>query len=411
MTSKKLLLSLGLLTAATACKSASGRKTAKAESPNSPIIDNTNDDTPAGNGTDTNNSKGTATQSVKLAYPQPDPAVGEELQDGEIESAEQIATIIEKQIQAQYAGKRALRDAHPKSHGCVKADFAVEANIPAEFAQGVFQKGSSYKAVIRFSNSSENPNAPDIDKDGRGMAIKLMNVPGKKLLEADADAGTQDFIMISHPVFFIKDVKEYVTFIDKFQNTDLASKLATAKSLGVKGVQIAGAIKSLQVASPIQTTYHSNVPYQLGVGSNKMAVKYKAVPCQINGKDPIPEGSVDANYLRTSLVEHFKKSDGCMEIHVQKRGANDSVEDPREEWKGAFTKIATLTMKKEDQDIAPSNDPVLAQNIACDSLSYNPWHSIPEHKPLGSINRVRKIVYEHISKIRHEMNKEERREP
>lgn len=419
MTSKKFVLSLGILSAASACKSSSsGSKGSRAAPSPGIIVEDSNDgdqETPdSGNGDKpSGTSAGTVTKSVSISYPLADADLGEEIQEGELEAAKKIMDIIEKQIKAQYpAGKRALRDAHPKGHGCLKADFTVEPTIPAEYEHGVFKKGSTYKAVIRFSNSSENPAAPDIDKDGRGMAIKLMNVPGKKLLEADEDAGTQDFIMISHPTFFIKDPSDYVTFLDKFQNSDAKSRLETAGSLGIKGLQIATAIKSLQVASPIQTQYFSNVPYQLGLGDKKLAVKYNARPCEINGNDPIPTETKDPNYLRVALFDHFQKSDACMEIFVQKRTGDDmSVEDSRDEWKTPWTKIATLTMKKGDQELSKINDPTLPANKNCDTLSFNPWHSLPEHKPLGSVNRIRKVVYEHISKVRHELNKEERREP
>ncbi len=352
------------------------------------------------------------TENLALTYPVPDPDLGESLQEEEIDSANKIAKIIDDQIHAQYAGKRAMRDAHPKTHGCVKAQFIVASDIKDEFAQGVFAKGSKYDAVVRFSNSSEKPDQPDITKDGRGMAFKLYNVPGKKLLDNEPDATTQDFIMISHPVFFMKDPKEYVTFIDKFQNSDVLSQAATLKSLGIQGTKIATDIKSLQIASPIQATYYSNVPYQLGVGAQKKAVKYSARPCAINGSDPIPKDTKDDNYLRTALIDHFKTTDACMDIYVQVRTSNDmSVEDSRIEWTTPWTKIATLQMNHADQNIAPTPDPTVAANQACDTLSFNPWHSLPEHKPLGAINRVRKIVYEHISKVRHDMNKEVRVEP
>jgi hypothetical protein len=40
-----------------------------------------------------------------------------------------------------------------------------------------------------------------------------------------------------------------------------------------------------------------------------------------------------------------------------------------------------------------------------------PWHALPEHKPLGSINRLRKVVYERISLTRHVLNNTDRTEP
>jgi hypothetical protein len=40
------------------------------------------------------------------------------------------------------------------------------------------------------------------------------------------------------------------------------------------------------------------------------------------------------------------------------------------------------------QDIA---DPRRA--AFCDKLSYNPWHGIVPHQPMGHINRARRFVY------------------
>ena len=34
-----------------------------------------------------------------------------------------------------------------------------------------------------------------------------------------------------------------------------------------------------------------------------------------------------------------------------------------------------------------------------DNLSFNIWHSLPEHRPLGSFNRARKRAYEALSKF------------
>jgi hypothetical protein len=37
-------------------------------------------------------------------------------------------------------------------------------------------------------------------------------------------------------------------------------------------------------------------------------------------------------------------------------------------------------------------------------LSYNPWHSIPEHRPLGNQSRARRRMYYELSQLRHTMN-------
>ncbi len=100
------------------------------------------------------------------------------------------------------------RDAHPKMHGLVKAEFIVESDLPPELKIGVFKEPKTYKAWIRFSNQNGNI-SPDKDGDIRGMAIKLMGVAGEKLLEQEKHEQTQDFILISTHVFVTKDAKEF----------------------------------------------------------------------------------------------------------------------------------------------------------------------------------------------------------
>ena len=46
-----------------------------------------------------------------------------------------------------------------------------------------------------------------------------------------------------------------------------------------------------------------------------------------------------------------------------------------------------------------------------DVLSFNPWHGIQEHRPLGSIMRVRIAAYERSSARRHALNARPRVEP
>ena len=47
----------------------------------------------------------------------------------------------------------------------------------------------------------------------------------------------------------------------------------------------------------------------------------------------------------------------------------------------------------------------------CENLSFTPWHSLPQHRPLGAVNRVRRTVYESVSKKRHALNQTPRKEP
>lgn len=47
----------------------------------------------------------------------------------------------------------------------------------------------------------------------------------------------------------------------------------------------------------------------------------------------------------------------------------------------------------------------------CENISFNAWRTLPEHRPLGNINRARKEVYPVISRYRHQRNLAPLREP
>jgi len=53
----------------------------------------------------------------------------------------------------------------------------------------------------------------------------------------------------------------------------------------------------------------------------------------------------------------------------------------------------------------------MQNGIAPEQLSFTPWHSLPEHQPLGSINRARRVIYEAVSEFRHRINGTKRMEP
>jgi hypothetical protein len=47
----------------------------------------------------------------------------------------------------------------------------------------------------------------------------------------------------------------------------------------------------------------------------------------------------------------------------------------------------------------------------CENLAFNPWRVLPEHRPLGGLNRVRKNLYQESAGFRHEANDVKYKEP
>jgi len=344
--------------------------------------------------------------SESIAYPEVDTVLGEKLQPNEDVLAQNIAQVIEKSIREQYPAGNTLRDAHPKAHGCVRAEFHVSKNIPAQFAKGVFIPDQSYQAWIRFSNASNDASSADIDKDARGIAIKILGVSGEKILESEKQATTQDFIMINHPVFFANDAKRYLSFINDVNSHNIIRKLHIPFALGFKGTMNALGARNSQIANPIYARYWSMVPYQLGLGNDRQAVKYSVRACSVTANNLPKNPSHD--FLREALKNTLQQTDVCMEFLIQPRTSSQMlIEDSMTEWdeKAApFYQVATIHIPKQNFDTPE-------QNKFCENLSFTPWHALPAHKPLGAVNRMRKVIYENISRVRHDMNSAPRQEP
>jgi hypothetical protein len=291
-----------------------------------------------------------------------------------------------------------LRGQHAKAHGCVDATLTVDANLPAALRRGVFATPAQFRSIVRFSNGDSMVKA-DRDKDVRGMAIKLLGVPGPTLLDDTASAATQDFLLINHPTLMARNVLTYADLLKRANSGNQVSLLTFFLSLNLADWELRGlttlfAMVSHTTANPLEVRYWSTTPYLLG----EQAVKYSARPCHAPASQVIPSGAGD-DYLREALTGSLRTGSACFELLVQVQTDPRAmpIEDPSVEWSettAPFHKVATLEIPSQQVD-APGR----AQ--ACEKLSYTPWHALTAHRPLGGINRARKAVYKAIATMRH----------
>src|SRR6267378_2862961 len=103
------------------------------------------------------------------------PELGKEYPEpNEAADIQEIISAIRKKLELDYPPGKTLRQFHAKMHGCVKAIFKVENQLPENFRYGFLVPGKSYEAWIRYSNGSTKVTS-DKQADLRGMAIKLLN--------------------------------------------------------------------------------------------------------------------------------------------------------------------------------------------------------------------------------------------
>ncbi len=300
---------------------------------------------------------------------------------------------------------RYLRDAHAKAHGCVQAQVSVATDLDPALRQGVFSEpGKTWQAWMRLSNGNAYPQFDNM-KDARGMAIKLLGVPGDQLLPSQQGRGEQDFVMFNHANFFVSDVAEY--------RQNVAAQADGKKVMAflpgwdprqwqVRHLFIALATLSEAPPSPLLTTYFSVSPYKFGNLNAKFRVTPEAGTCP--AYTPPAQNRDVPNFLRSALYQQLStdRQPACFALQIQTQDATRymPIEDTSVQWKESdapFQTVAHIQVPAQDFDTP-------AQNLMCDNLSFSPWHGIEAHRPIGGINRLRKAVYEAVSAYRLERN-------
>ena len=271
------------------------------------------------------------------------------------------------------------RGFHAKSHACLNGELRLDHARDSRTRFGIFADDQAPKRVIaRFSNGV-GWRQGDTELDARGLAIKVLDVPGPKLLEDEPMS--QDILMTNSPVPVGRDAVEFM----KFAHANVKGRTAGLFFLAGHASTAAQALsRTNAIDSMVTERFWSGGAFHLGA---HQAVKMSTRPCDLH---LVREPKRDTeDYLRTDLVAAAR--DGvCMTLYVQFQ--TDPVRTPIENaskiWEESDSPLIPVgKIVMPPQTVAPSATP------ACDALSFSPWHALPAHKPMGHINRARRFVY------------------
>ncbi|HSP76927.1 MAG TPA: catalase family protein, partial [Myxococcaceae bacterium] len=315
--------------------------------------------------------------------------------------------------------RQAVRDSHAKSHAALTGTLTVYEGLPEPLRQGVFAEPRSYPIVVRFSSAT-----PELRSDAlpslQGMAIKMLGVEGPKALPEHRDEKTQDWLLVNHPLFPFGHVAAYWKFQQRLEKRADASELSrkltvmvargASKVLGLVGLRN----ELLHALAPpnhhlLGESFHSMAALRYGDYIAKLSVAPLSEEVRRLTGQAVDLGDRPSG-LRDLLVDFFAKQGAEYELRAQlctdlKRMP---VEDASIEWPESLSPhqpIAKLTLPPQAA-YGPAR-----RVYGDDVLSFNPWHCIEAHRPLGSIMRVRRQAYEASSRFRHELNAQPRVEP
>ncbi|MFP5391789.1 MAG: catalase family protein [Gammaproteobacteria bacterium] len=307
--------------------------------------------------------------------------------------------------------RHAHREAHAKSHGVLTGTLCVHEALPPELAQGIFVPGARYPALVRLSTAPGDIHSDKVPMP-RGMAIKLLNVPGTQVLAQRVQASTQDLLLVNHPVIPFGHAAAYLTVQEAIErhmdDPDSVLRLGALIARGGKhALHAVGAdspaLDLLGVPNThiLGETFHSMAALRHG----DYVAKLSAAPLSANVRalaGAALDGGSDSE-LRDRVVAFFAGEEAEYELRVQlcTDGARMPIEDASVEWPeqdSPYVSVARLRI--------PAQNAYSAARRAYfdDVLTFNPWHCVEAHRPLGSIMRARLAAYEASSEFRHQMN-------
>jgi len=311
--------------------------------------------------------------------------------------------------------RHATRDAHAKCHGVLKGRLDVYDNLPEPLRQGVFATPASHPVVLRLSTAPGDLHSDRIPAP-RGMALKLLDVPGPQLLPGRT-ATTQDFLLVNHPVIAFGHAAAYLKtqqLLEKHaDDPEMVRKMLAALAHGGSK-----ALHLLGIENPTIDTLGAPNHHILGETFYSMAAirygdyvaKVCAAPLSENVRaltgQPLRDDAGDSE-LRDLVVDFFR-TQGCeYELRVQLCTDIEKmpIEDASVRWDeeaSPYLPVAKLTLPPQEA-YSPAR-----RVFADDVLSFNPWQGIEAHRPLGSIMRARIRAYETSTRFRHEMNAQPR---
>lgn len=319
-------------------------------------------------------------------------------EDGHI--ARIVAGILAVQARTAATQQRPLgRGTHTKGV-CVRGTFEVfdlaetirDPRLAARLVRGLFARPGTYPAVIRFANGASQVN-PDAKRDVRALSFAVELPPGTV-----PGATRLDFSMNDAPTFPINDARAFASLM-QVASADGAFNVVRAlwalpfpDLAGLGRTLLAGRRQQRGLRAPYQQTrFWSTVPFQHGADE---VVKYSALPFGANPGQPLPP---TANALSDELRRHLAEDaqpaffDFALQLleparMTRKGRSHDAafwVENASVEWdesEAPFYPVARLRLLAEP--------PLPAEACAAMYIDVTE-HSMPDSRPLGSINRAR----------------------
>lgn len=332
----------------------------------------------------------------------------EHAEPNEAETAEKLVEVVhEIQDTTSKAYAHAVRGAHAKSHALLRGTLRV---LPVEkpYAQGLFAAPATYPVVLRLSTAPGDV-LPDSVSATRGLALKVFDVPGERVPGTDPTP-VQDFVLVDGPAFGVAHAREFEKqFAMVAKTTERATWLKSVLSGFLRAVETvveASGHESVNLANlggkrathPFADAYYSVTPFLYG----QNVAKFSLAPItQVPDKHLHVIGHQHA--LREALDNVTSKMSMVFELRVQLCVDEEQmpIEDAAKRWDESLSPFVPVARLEFPVQHAWSDE---ASKQIDDGMAFDIWHALAAHRPLGSINRARRVVYASSQAFRSQFN-------
>lgn len=281
-----------------------------------------------------------------------------------------------------YGPGRAL---HRKQITAAAGTLEVLPNLPKFAAQGLFSKVGRYEVWVRLSNGGMD-RASDGTPDIRGFALRVLGVKGDSAL-GNGPAVSQDFTLINQSKFAFAKSDEFVAFVVAAGE----SKGALIKYLFTRYGLLGGPKRLLQMVKTVKKPFSGfateNLFSAVPIANGRYAVRVRLVPAVTNGQGSAGGKPNWAGDFGAKLGKQALRWELQLQAFVNEE--ETPIEDASVDWQTPYTTVAMLTLPQ--QDIASKEGKALEEKV--ESAVFDPWQALAEHRPLGDVQRARKVVY------------------
>ncbi|NEQ98591.1 MAG: catalase [Cyanothece sp. SIO2G6] len=375
----------------------------------------------------------------------------------EQQRCDRVTQVTRKRMEDLYGnGDKALRDTHAKTHAAVRATLEMldfdEQSIKQAIAkhtglsesqlstvslkQGLLAQAKTYPVWLRFANGRTSVEH-DYDGDTRSMSVKVMGVEGDRLL-ASHEQHSQDFVVQNADIFFIETIQNYYGFFSSVAKSKLWALVwlllhpkqrgclktitsRTPKSLLTERYW-SGSASALGLPDGFDPTQPGTVPvtYPLAVKyaftpvapaapHSPLTVEMRS-PSSIEQAKTAAKNGVADNYYRDDLIQSLGQAEAkyCWDFQIQVQASPeqsiDNVTMSWDETKAPFFTVGRLTVTSQTIDSE-------AQQTFAENIQFSPWNGLTVHRPIGALNRLRRLVYPLVADYRHYSRHVEYQEP